>query len=227
MSQERSPLGEFEIRGEWWLPGNPDNRVPGLVYYKAGERVRLDLDKTLAEHWIEAGKGVRQYSPEPIPLEIVLGTGRDGTDVTVVDAYSLGIGGGIIASSLLIGRHFMTKQAIHLVAANLNFTHLEVWSEHSPTGAFFPPRPIGGEAEAPLQIQLPYRRKKLLDFEIASRACRIEIYSGIDMSFHTFRSLTLTHGILVYVEPSGPQGLVWYQRFFRDCTRLFSFLVGS
>ncbi len=48
MSQERSPLGEFEIRGEWWLPGNPDNRVPGMVYYKAGERVRLDFSKAIA-----------------------------------------------------------------------------------------------------------------------------------------------------------------------------------
>jgi hypothetical protein len=56
---------------------------------------------------------------------------------------------------------------------------------------------------------------------------RIEIYSGIELSWRVYKSFTLSHGVLVYVEPSQPQGLLWYRRFFRDCTALFSFFVGS
>lgn len=37
----------------------------------------------------------------------------------------------------------------------------------------------------------------------------------------------MEHAALVFVEPSAPQNFLWFAQFFRDCTHLFSFLIGS
>jgi hypothetical protein len=179
MAQERSALGEFEIRGEWWLPENPGKRAAGVLRYRAGDRVKLQLDKAIAEHWVSTGKivtpfsaePVEAFSPEPVRLDIVLGDGRDGSKITLADAFSFGFGGDISASFLLVGRHFETVDAITFASANLNLTELEVWSGHSPTGSPFLPTFTSQPHDTPFRVDLPYRRKKLLDFESPSRAC--------------------------------------------------------
>ncbi len=226
MSEQRSAVAEFEIRGEWWLPENEPNRVPGILRYKAGDWVKLELDKPLTDQWRSDEPNIRTYSLAPTPIEVALGKGKDGTSCTLVDGYSLGTS--ISASSLLLNRHFARKSDIRFTSAELNLTHLEEWSEHSPVGLGFPlALPVQGDIEAPFSVQFPYRRKKLFEFEIPSRSSRIELYSGIGLAWRTYRSLTLNHATLIFVEPATAQDLAWYRRFFLDCTRLFSFLVGS
>jgi hypothetical protein len=225
VSEKWPPLGEFEIRGEWWVPESPETRVSGVLRYKAGQRVKLELDKLIVDHMVETEPGIRCYSFQVVPVPIVLGEGRNGTAITMVNAYSLGFGNEITGSCLLIGRHFRAKESIRFSAANLNFTHLEVWSQHSPTGVI--PLQTEDQLGAPFRIELPYRRKKLLDFQLPCRDCRIEIYSGLETSWHVYKSMSLKHGVLVYIEPSQPQNLAWYQQLFHDCVTLFSFFVGS
>jgi len=49
MSKDRSPLAEFELRGDWWVPESPTHRVPGVLHYKPGGWIFVQLDKFLRE----------------------------------------------------------------------------------------------------------------------------------------------------------------------------------
>ncbi len=38
-----SRVDEFEFTGFWWLPTNPENKVPGTLRYRVGDRMTLEL----------------------------------------------------------------------------------------------------------------------------------------------------------------------------------------
>jgi hypothetical protein len=219
MPKDRSPLGEFEVRGEWWLPENPANRVPGVLHYKAGDWVRVTLDKFLREPRVDTAPWT------PRPVHELLGVGLDGTALTVVEGVDVA-GQQVLARHLLIGGHFDRAWDVGFHSAELGLTHLEEWTEHSPFP--FPIAPMGeGEHKGSRKVDILYDKKKLLDLEVASRGCRIEIWSGTDITFNVARSVTIKHRGLLFVEPSTPQSFSWFRALLVDLARLFSFFVGT
>jgi len=36
-------IGNEEYKGFWFLPNNPENRIPGILYFEANEKIRLEL----------------------------------------------------------------------------------------------------------------------------------------------------------------------------------------
>lgn len=130
MLPNRSPLADFQIRGEWWLPENPAQRTSGVLYYKAGDWVKLDLDKPLRDPWIETEPGIQTLSPGATPTEVVLGDGLDGTLCTLLHGHQLL--GEVISRHLLLGAHYQREADIQFRSAEFGLTHLEEWTEHSP-----------------------------------------------------------------------------------------------
>jgi hypothetical protein len=61
MSHEYSLLDEFKLRGYWWLPGEPGNRIPGTLHYNPEESIRLELmglfkDPSRRTPWKSSGR---------------------------------------------------------------------------------------------------------------------------------------------------------------------------
>jgi len=223
--QDRSPLGEFEIRGEWWLPENPTNRVPGVLRYKAGDWVRVKLDKFLRDPWVDTVPGIQELSLAPRPVQQLLGISPDGTQYTVLEGVEVA-GKDVLARHLLVGAHFDRAWDVGFHSAELSLTHLEEWTEHSPFP--FPIAAIAeGEGKGPRKVDILYDKKKLLDLEVPSRGCHIEVWSGTEINFHVARSVTIKHAGLVFVEPLSPQSFSWFRGFFVDLARLFSFFAGT
>jgi len=225
MPQNRSPSGEFEIRGEWWLPKKPATRVPGVLYYRPGEWVKLEVDKPLCDPWVDTEPDIQTFSLDLVPVEAVVGTALDGTLCTLLAGAGLG-GRDIIAQHLLIGRHFEREADVRFQSAYLALTYLEEWSEHSPFAFPIVALPEGGN-DNPYRVDIAYGRRKLLEFQVPSRCCRVEIWSRTAVTHHLYRDVTITHAPFVSIETSAQQSFSWYRRIFLDCTRLFSFLVGS
>jgi Apea-like HEPN/ApeA N-terminal domain 1 len=154
MTRELSPLGEFEIRGQWWLPGTPDLPVSGRLHYEAGNWVRLDLDSSLKDHWVDQGDGFKAYSFEVLPTPVVLGTALDGTECTLFDAAELGKS--ITAGSLLIGGHFGVEAEARFESASVPGGTMVMYSPRrivQPAGKASHERPINS-AEVPLPFGL-------------------------------------------------------------------------
>ncbi|MGH9430974.1 MAG: hypothetical protein ACRD3T_05470 [Terriglobia bacterium] len=230
MAQERSPLGEFEIRGTWWLPENPDNRVAGVLSYRPRHMVNLELDSPLHNPFVTVADGIESLWLEPIRSEAMLGTGLDGALCTLLNTVESGTT--VLARYLLLGNHFECEKAATFESAEFHLTGLEEWTGQSPLvptiGMLGIPLwlEMQKEPEKAFSINIAYKKATLLEFEVPSRGCRIWIGSGVDVSTEIYHSLTITHAASIFVQPSAPQPLAWYRRFFVDCSRLFSFLTG-
>ena len=222
MSEPRSALGEFEIRGEWWLPEKPLDRISGLLRYKAGDWVRLDTDKYLRDPWVEVVPGTQDFSLGPRKFSVLLGEAKDGTPCTLIEGFESG-GCSFFARCLLIGTHFEDAAKFRIASANAEFTHLEQWSQHSPFRVNVP-QP---EEQALHTIDIAYHRKRLLAIHLPSRECKLEVWSSTVPSIEFFASANVKHIVFVSVEPETPRDLRWYRQFFADCCALFSFFVGS
>jgi len=159
------------------------------------------------------------------PLDALLGECPDGTVCTALEGFDLG-GNTVYARSLMIGHHFERPENSRFRSVELRLSHLEQWTEHSPFA--FPIKPLSeGEPQGPCSLGLPYQKKRLIQAEIPTRACRLEIWSGIEPSWHVYRSLNINHASFVFVEPTAPQAFAWFRTFLLELARLFSFLMGS
>jgi hypothetical protein len=196
--------------------------VSGLLRYKAGDWIKLEADKPVRDPWVDTEPGIQTFSFGQRAFDTLLGTTINAKHCTLLDGVDFG-GTQVIARCLLIGGHFENAGDILIQSADLHLTHLEEWSEHSP----FPFLYVPPKDDGPYKVDVGYQRKQLLGFEIPSRACRIEVWSGTGVRTHVFHSLTVDHEVFLSVESKLPQTLAWYRDLFRDCCRLFPFLAGS
>jgi hypothetical protein len=90
---------EFSCDGEWWLPGQEDQQIPGKLRYSASDGIRLECGRRLIP--VSAG-----FRPPP---QTVCGKIHPGGPVTLLDAHGSCTGWGpvgsqpIVAGGLVIG----------------------------------------------------------------------------------------------------------------------------
>jgi hypothetical protein len=188
--------------------------------------VKLEVDKPVRDPWVDTEPGIQTFSFVQRPFDVLLGTTTDGTPCTLVEGIEFA-GTQVYAGCLLVGGHFERAADVQIQSTEMHLTHLEEWSQHSPF-PFLPSLFIPGEGkEEPYKVDIAYQRKRLLGFELPSRSCRIEVWSGTVANTRVFDALTVKHEVLLSVDSETPRSLTWYRNLFRDCTRLFSFFAGS
>jgi hypothetical protein len=75
---------KFEIRGYWFLPSNPDNRVAGTLHFIPNEKVYLDLIGSF-EDPIEALSPNRSRT-----TDVIHGEGNNAEKITLINCYGYG-----------------------------------------------------------------------------------------------------------------------------------------
>ncbi|MGH9689285.1 MAG: hypothetical protein ACRD5K_19630 [Candidatus Acidiferrales bacterium] len=211
MTLERSPLSEFEVRGTWWLPEDPQNRVPGILRYRPGRMVTLEIDRPFHDPSVPVAEGIEGQRSEPIRAGVVFGTGLDGTPCTMVDVIEAHTT--VFSRSLLLGAHFEPGADAVFESAESRLTGLDEWTEISPLvptiGMLGSPlwQQMRNEPEKAFAVNIPYKKKTLLKFDLPSRGCQLQIGSGVDVNCHGYQSLSITHAVPILVQPPTEQPL--------------------
>lgn len=235
MSHEYSLLDEFKLRGYWWLPGEPGNRIPGILDYNPEESIRLEL--------MGAFQGfIKQDSVEiiwplpPVRRPLILGTTDQGEECTLLGVVEApGVSGKIdepqvwsqlLVSNLFVGEHFSDEQALTFQSMYLGLTHLEEWLGIDPLGAGFNFLPLPLEATDPLDLRLPYRSRKLFETDAPSLDAVISLWSSVQWEGKATRSLSLFHRACFAVDPAVPRDYAWYLQVLHLCRQLLAFLTG-
>lgn len=190
----------------------------------------LELDRPFQSPWEASGGEVPTIQWEPVRREVVLGEGLDGTRCTLLEATQLGTT--FVGRWLLLGGHFNRQADAAFDSAVIRLTELEKWTGVSPLAATFGgPLPIPTSVLAqkdpgtPFTIEVAYRERSLVEVQIPTRECQIEIISRADMS-SGYQLISIANAAYIGLRPSSAQTLTWYINMFADCTRLFSFLAG-
>ena len=192
MSDElHSFYDDFERRGVWWLPANPERRFPGLLSHGVNAN-RVAFFGTDAD--IPAGLS-RPGLQQPWSAQIVLGQLDNGTACTPHEVHEQA---GPITSSgfhqsmvetewLLLGAHFETPEAIRFKSLRLNFTSLDEWMWTRPLVALDEVRQEGHlrALRATCEIRLPtYVSVPAIGADVTFG---YDISSHDDIASHTFR----------------------------------------
>src|SRR5580692_10022186 len=116
----------FEIKGYWWLPENPDQKVPGVLTHDAGI-IELELFGSLhLQPFIEAGQ-IQMVLTIPLILgrgenELVTLVGSIETStrwMSIGDVYSQ-----LKSTFLIIGYHALTEADLRYRSVRFRFAGL-------------------------------------------------------------------------------------------------------
>lgn len=119
-----------EYKGLWWLPGNPEQKIPGQLTLTSNKEATLELEGRFLSN--------RKVVTEGFGLALLLGQSRSeritlrncyqsmprtrfvaGSDVSYVSQIS--------ANDVLIGTHFDTEEAIRFRKLSVHYTNLDEW----------------------------------------------------------------------------------------------------
>lgn len=120
----------FEYKGLWWLPANPEQKIPGQLTLTSNNEATLELEGRFPSN--------RKVMTQGFRLALLLGQSRSeritlrncyqsmprtrfvaGSDVSYVSQIS--------ASDVLIGTHFDTEEAIRFRKLSVPYTNLDEW----------------------------------------------------------------------------------------------------
>lgn len=123
---------DFEYRGHWFLPENPERKVPGTVRFDSTSGIFLELIRTLRE---DPGNSLDEvYKPK-----LILGESYDGPRrMTLFQTVQTGRASSreedptfFYANYLFLGNHFYSNPEIRFSSLSVNFTYFEEWMEHA------------------------------------------------------------------------------------------------
>jgi len=128
-------MQSVEYEGHWWLPGEQENRVGGVLSFDPRKGADLEL--------FEAFESGIHEDPEHEYHSRLYGASRDGDFLTLVNCYRSGFGathsqsGQISHSSyqpryILEGIHVPPTQNISFTELKVSFPGLKEWSQHTP-----------------------------------------------------------------------------------------------
>jgi hypothetical protein len=124
---KHSLLDEFDVRGDWRLPGT-DRSVPGEVRYSPKHGIRLSLDRPL-ESGLAGIKSLLQ--PKMALYDVVQGRGLDGNDFTLFGLDNRGFGA-ISCRLMAVGENVATESELSYKAVAVELEGLEAFSGAAP-----------------------------------------------------------------------------------------------
>ena len=235
MLNAHSLLDEFKLRGYWWLPGEPGNRIPGILHYNPEDSIRLELMGAF-QGLITEGSVQIIWPLHPVRRPLILGTTDQGEDCTLFgvvespkpsgNVENVQVWSNVHVSNLFVGGHFPDERALSFQSMYVGFTHLEEWLGVDPLGAGFNFLPLPLEPTDPVELRLPYRSRKLFETDVPSLNAVISLWSSVEWESEATRSLSLLHRAYFEVDAGGPRDYAWYLEVFQLCRQLLAFLMG-
>ena len=215
-------LDDFELKGLWWLPEQPDSQISGTISFENEKKISLDLLGSFHE--------VRTFgSGDFFQPDIILGVTDNGQVCTLFRNFetrnqlnSSSIQKSIIESQyLFIGKHFNTPDDICFSSFQANFTNLENWLTKRPFSMEIPEDIKTGE------WKLTHKWPE----EFISK---IEVLNSTIESTHEFktdgdliRNATWKSKAYLKITPENKEHFKWFWRVIYDLCNFFTLLIGD
>ncbi len=221
MAQNTTTLSDkFSRRGLWWLPANPDHKIPGQISFDPRGELELELDGSLREKLPTA-------TYHHFHATLVYGVTIDGKSCTLQDVHesSFQMRTPDMATSkcffnqLIIGQSRVDPSATKYESALLEFSDFRGWMHRDP---FTHETPSSDAAKQSVSYTMPQ------DINITVPALAADV--SFAPSFITnmeYQQRTLTHYESVRIKPTEPREGEWYTEVVFKMRVLLSLLVGS
>ncbi|MEK5183411.1 ApeA N-terminal domain 1-containing protein [Paenibacillus sp. FSL P4-0288] len=217
---EFSIYKDFEVQGKWWVLGNEDLKLSGILK-NSKEGLILDIFGSFG-----SASDLMQKNESKVH-DIIVGNTFEG-EVTLVECTEIYATAShfydiddsetytrYIVRRAVKGRHYESKSHILLPKLTVEFTNLQAWLGYQPFESTH--KPLGIQCNTDIET-----------FESYVESERLKISSNISFSYTNapFKSEILYKPAIVF-EPDEPQNIEWYEEKIRSFQRLLCVLTNS
>jgi hypothetical protein len=222
MNRELDLLGEFELTGKWWFPGNPSDQLYGCLRFKR-DYIILEV----------SGVFSKEHRFQFIESKIMHGLTNDAKKVTlylVSERYferaglKLGITPGpndnfgksdFSCKYIFIGRHFSSVDDIRFDYMNMNFTYLDNWINNTFECKYI--------ADDKYNIKM-----ERIDYELKLEHIdsTIRISSALQVSGDCRTDVKIYCASNIGVKPNTVECWEWFQELILNLENLLALFIG-
>lgn len=217
MAKKFSLYDKFKIRGYWYIPSKPDQRIAGILSYDM-DGINLELFGHLTN--------IDHSEVKTNKYEIVLGQTEQG-NITLYDGFQTVMTmGGIMSTHLtfnkmLIGKHFSSKEEIKLHSVNINYSYLEKWMRYDP----FKENRVMEEGKL-TQADMTYKFLPLFEIYIETINASVNASYNFNSSSEMYKKRVYQHTSLLNITPNEEQGLEWFLNITGELQNMLTLLMN-
>jgi hypothetical protein len=212
---------DFTIHGRWWLPGlDTADHIPGMVTYKAGDHITLELEGSFADE--------SPFNPEHANPQMVLGFDEYGHPCTLLQlrvrraSYSIGCFRTTFeVANIVYGTHFTAPTGGMFDALTINYTHLEKWFDAHPF------KNVRGENNLNCETAVGFKAPPTLSIPIPELDLTIIFETRLQQEHKPGFEILWRQRAIMTFKPNQPQPLAWYQNAFHHVQRFLTMLINE
>ncbi|MGA2915832.1 MAG: HEPN domain-containing protein [Sedimentisphaerales bacterium] len=211
----------FEYKGMWWLPENPERKVAGILSVQNRD-IKLDLFDSLKRSnlrdYLSSGNEV--FSPK-----IIQGITDNGKPCTLLNTFlanrndnSSGVcNESYVVNFLLVGKLYNLTDEIKFSSVSINYTYLEEWLGYQPFKINYNEKPLTAKFEPPV----------FFEFDIDSIDSKITLSGDLITSIEHFTSFEWNYRAFIKVTPKDYMDYNWYLEIISSIGNLLTLLTGE
>jgi hypothetical protein len=216
-SDKSTMIDSFELKGTWWLPENPDDKLAGFLTYECG-----DIELKLLGQFGSCPGSIKNYEPGKFQPEIMCGQ-CDGKLVTLSDLIlvSNGFHGGVaadyssryIAERLIVGWAFGSKNELWFSNSDAKYANLEHWVGQ---------RPFDDNGLCNDGYSLSYETPSMITAYVRQLDAEISVV-GVYSVHQGFSERNIVHRNVVRIRPVSQKSLDWFLKSISTFRNLLAF----
>jgi hypothetical protein len=220
--KSRIMFDNFEIKGEWWLPSQPENKVIGILSFNHEMNIKLQLIGSFRD--VTSMLKTPSFQPE-----IIIGISESGDKCTLVynmetnkEIHFGGIPNSLFVSRfLLIGKHFTSYAEIRFASLQAHFTNLEEWLCKKPF-QIMPPAPQGKP-----NWQLVYSFPACFNAILSSLQFAIKSTYQFSTEGDLVKDVIWRSKAFIVFTPETSRNFDWYLKITNDFSNLLTLFIGE
>jgi hypothetical protein len=215
-------LDDFELKGFWWLPDAPENKISGTLNFRGSAEISLDL---LGSFQMPGSSGVIEQQ------DLILGFSQDGRKITVYDSFVSsseikmpGILNTTYTSNyLFFGKHYTNPSEIIFNKCMCSFSYLEQWLAKRVYKTEPIKKDCGGISGFTFNYLIPEEKR----INIPAIEAELSFVSRFTTKNDNFNSFTCSHTSYVEIEPKIPKDFKWHLNKIIGLQSIMTFFVGE
>lgn len=227
MAKHLNFFTDFEYKGTWWIPNNPDVKLHGSIKFIHSNYILLEL-MDLFE---------KKASIQLLKPEIILGITDDGEKVTLFQSYETEFCGppfdfeyktdirigkqNFICRYMFIGKHFDREKDIMFKYLFANFTYLDQWIDNS-----FKVKETKNSyviKTTPIESKLKIDSMNTTLTILSNPAPIYKMFSAYGGGTDRFN---IKYNSCIRINPDEPMNFKWFEDFVTNLGNLLTLFIG-
>lgn len=211
---------EFEIKGEWWLPNAPEDKVAGILMFKKKE-IKLELIGS----W---NNGSLIAAFEMNSLDVILGQSGKNEIFTLMDMMPINQSTTLngystvtySVDSFIEGGHFNQKKDILFSSSTIYPTYLTKWLNRNALSFS-----VDNDSQ---QVTTKYIAPERFKYYISSIEATVQEESNLVVEDYDFnKRVEMNHASGISILAKKSQSIEWFNERTNELGNLISTLIGK